>query len=104
MSELEELQFRFTHMVADLITYAEAQGYTLTFGDAYRDPRVTYGHQHSLHKQRLAIDFNLFVDGVYQKDSEAHELLGLYWESQGGTWGGRWGDANHYSLAYGGMK
>jgi hypothetical protein len=91
-------------MVADLIIYAYDNGYELTFGDAYRSPQVTYGHKNSLHRQRLAIDFNLFKDGKYLSKTSDHEPIGLYWESIGGTWGGRFRDGNHYSLEFNGMK
>jgi len=91
-------------MVALLILHAEQLGYEVTFGDAYRDPRVTYGHKNSLHRKRLAVDLNLFINGRYQRTTKAHEPLGLYWESIGGTWGGRFNDGNHYSLAHGNVK
>ena len=97
-------QRKFTRMVADLIIFAYDNGYELTFGDAYRDSRVTYGHPESLHRSRLAIDLNLFKDQVYLKTTDDHRELGEYWESIGGTWGGRFSDGNHYSLAHNGMK
>lgn len=31
-------------------------------------------------------------------------LIGEYWESIGGAWGGRFNDGNHYSLGHGGRK
>lgn len=111
---LGQKQRLFTRMVARLIEYAYANGYELTFGDAYRDPRVhgavgtkkSYSSASSLHKERLAIDFNLFKDGKYLTASEDHLPLGEFWESMGGTWGGRFRnpgpDGNHYSLAHGG--
>lgn len=37
---LGQKQRRFTRMIAQLIEYACQNGYELTFGDAYRDPRV----------------------------------------------------------------
>jgi len=81
-------------MIGLLIGYANLLGYGLTFGDAY----ATTGHiKNSFHGKRLAVDFNLFIDGVYQETTEAHEPLGLYWELIGGTWGGRFNDGNHYS-------
>lgn len=101
---LRDEQSKFTRMVADLIKYAYGLGYELTFGDAYRDPRVPYGHPRSLHKHRLAVDFNLFIDGRYQSSTEAHRPLGEYWESIGGSWGGHFNDGNHYSLEWNGMK
>jgi hypothetical protein len=91
-------------MVALLILHAEQLGYEVTFGDAYRDPRCGYGLRNSLHSQRLAIDLNLFKDGAYLRSTMDHEPLGLYWESIGGTWGGRFNDGNHYSLEHNGVK
>ena len=115
---LGQKQRKFTRMIAQLIEYAYANGYELTFGDAYRDPRLhgevgvkkSYSSANSLHKSRLAVDFNLFKDGQYLTTTEAHKPLGEYWESIGGTWGGRFGenggtaDGNHYSLEHQGRK
>lgn len=113
MSEtLSEQQRRFMRMLPKLIDWALHHGYELTIGDAYRDPRLFgavgdrkgYGHARSAHKQRLAIDLNLFKDGEYLTSTEAHKPLGEYWESIGGTWGGRFEDGNHYSLERDGIK
>ena len=101
---LRQKQSLFVQMVARLIDHAYSLGYELTFGDAYRDPRCPYGHAKSLHKKRLAIDFNLFKDGLWLTDSDAYAPLGEYWESIGGSWGGRFKDGNHFSLEYEGMK
>lgn len=88
-------------MVALLILYAEQQGYEVTLGDAY----AKAGHMDgSLHYSRLAIDINLFKDGKYLTKTEDHEILGIFWESIGGAWGGRFNDGNHYSLAHDGRK
>lgn len=102
---LRQQQSKFALMVALLITQADAMGYEVTLGDAYRDPRVHgelgvkrgYGAANSFHKTRLAIDLNLFKDGKFLDGTAAHEPLGIWWESQGGTWGGRFRDGNHYS-------
>jgi len=109
---LRKKQSKFARMVADLILKAYELGYEITLGDAYRDPRLHgdvgvkkgYGHAKSCHKVRLAIDLNLFKDGEYLEGSDAHRPLGEWWESQGGTWGGRFNDGNHYSLEHEGMK
>lgn len=109
---LRKKQSRFAVMAARLILKAEELGYEVTLGDAYRDPRVFgepgeyrgYGQPKSCHKLRLAIDLNLFIDGSYRTDTKAHKPLGEWWELQGGSWGGRFGDANHYSLEHEGMK
>ena len=99
-------------MVADLIIKAYELGYEVTLGDAYRDPRLHgavgekkgYGHSKSCHKIRLAIDLNLFKGNKFLSTSDDHKPLGEWWEAQGGTWGGRFNDGNHYSLEHEGMK
>jgi hypothetical protein len=94
---LGEQQAQFTRMIGALINRATELGYDLTFGDAW----ATDGHKEdSFHYKRLAVDFNLFIDGEYQRNTIAHLPLGEYWESIGGTWGGRFGrkDGNHYSF------
>ena len=109
---LGQKQRKFVRMIADLIVWAYDNGYELTFGDAYRDPRlhgqmgwkVGYGAANSCHKIRLAVDFNLFKDGVFLETTEGHAPLGAEWERLGGSWGGRFNDANHYSLEHEGKK
>lgn len=108
---LRQKQSRFVTMVVKLLDHAHSQGYSITFGETYRSPeeaerlaKLGKGIRNSLHTQRLAIDLNLFVDGKYMSSTKAHETLGKYWESIGGTWGGRFGDGNHYSIEHGGKK
>ena len=96
MSKLRDRQVEFAMRIPQLITKAFELGYEVTLGDAYRDPRCPYGSKSSRHKRRLAIDLNLFKDGRYLRTTEDHRLLGEYWESIGGTWGGRFNDGNHY--------
>lgn len=101
---LRSQQVAFARAVPRLIDQAFALGYEVTLGDAYRDPRVHgpvgtktgYGTANSRHKVRLAIDLNLFKDGQYLEGSDAHRPLGEWWERQGGKWGGRFNDGNHY--------
>jgi len=83
-------------MVPRLLDKAHELGFEVTLGDAYRDPRCPYGSKSSRHKSRLAIDLNLFRDGRYLTETKDHEPLGLWWEGQGGIWGGRFNDGNHY--------
>ena len=98
---LRQLQSRFVRLVSLLIIFADDQGYELTFGDAY----AKTGHMsNSLHYSRLAIDLNLFKGNKYLTKTEDHKILGEYWESIGGSWGGRFGDGNHYSLKYKGRR
>lgn len=98
---LRKKQSQFVKMVASLIEFAYENGYELTFGDAY----ATSGHkENSNHYIRLAIDFNLFKNGKYCRKTADHLELGKFWESIGGSWGGRFEDGNHYSLEYNGRK
>ena len=111
---LGEMQRRFTLMAAKLIEHIYASGYQATFGDAYRDPRVhgpmgskkvhSYSAANSCHKLRLAVDLQIFKDGVYLTRTEDYTFAGKYWESIGGSWGGRFGDGNHYSLEHEGRR
>jgi hypothetical protein len=92
---LRQKQSEFAHKVSLLILFIYEQGYEITFGDAY----AKTGHKNnSFHYKRLAIDLNLFKNGVYLEKTEDHEPFGLFWESIGGTWGGRFDDGNHYSF------
>lgn len=110
---LGQTQRAFTRMIADLIQYAYEQGYELTLGDAYRDPRVhgklgekkSYSSANSNHKNRLAIDFNLFVGGKYIQDSSHAAWFDLhdYWEVLGGAAMIK-DDANHFSMEWQGRR
>lgn len=93
---LRKQQSIFAKKLALLTLFAYDQGYELTLGDAYAKTGHIVG---SFHYKRLAIDLNLFKDGVYLRSTEAHRFLGEFWESIGGTWGGRFRkkDGNHYS-------
>lgn len=93
---LRKKQSEFAKKVALLILFAYEKGYEVTLGDAYA---ITGHNKNSFHYKRLAIDLNLFYDGEFLIKSSDHESLGLFWESLGGTWGGRFKnpDGNHYS-------
>lgn len=109
---LRQKQSRFMRLLPRLIDKAHELGFELTIGDGYRDPRVFgpvgvrqgYGESRSAHKQRLAIDLNLFKGDAWLTSTEAHRPLGEFWESLGGAWGGRFNDGNHYSLEHNGIK
>lgn len=114
--KLSEKQAEFTKCIALLIQFATIKGYSLTFGDAYRDPRLHgesgekqgYGAANSVHKLRLAVDFNLFVDGIYISHSthQAWDELGEFWKSlhSSARWGGDFElkDCVHFSFEHNG--
>lgn len=114
--KLSVKQRLFTRLHAELVLWVYSKGYEFTKSDAYRSPRVhgrfgikkTYSAAHSMHKLRLAEDDNLWVDGKYIKDGD-HPVwweIGTKWESMHPLcrWGGRWGDANHFSMEHWGYK
>lgn len=114
--KLGEQQRLFTRLTGLLIQKAYELGYELTYGDAFRDPRLAQlnadqgkGISNSLHSQRLAVDFNLFKGGVFLTASSDHAQLGAYWKSLHPLcrWGGDFKpkpDGNHYSMEWGGVK
>lgn len=101
----------FALNVSKLIQYIMMQGYSCTFGEAYRTPEQAEiyakngkGIQDSLHCKRLAIDLNLFSPtGDYLTQSDDYELFGKFWESMSSdnVWGGRWKkkDGNHFQMS-----
>ena len=104
------------HMGCLLVHIGVTPNHACTFGDAYRDPRVhgehgekkSYSSANSDHKLKLAVDLNLFIDGTYRTDTEAHRPFGDYWKalSPHNYWGGdildEHGnpDGNHYGRIY----
>ena len=116
---LRQRQSLFVRLVGQLIARAHEAGYELTFGEAHRPKEQAArmaqqgkGIANSLHTDRLAIDFNLFRDGVFLTTTEDHRPLGEWWEQLHPLcrWGGRFKDSqgrskpdgNHYSLSYDG--
>ena len=93
---LRQKQSKFARMFSLLILFAFEQGYEVTLGHTWRprDPRC--------HGFKLAGDLNLFKNGRYLRSTKSHKPLGEFWESLGGSWGGRFGDGNHYSLEHNG--
>lgn len=102
--KLSEKQQIFSKNVASLIVYADMLGIGLTFGDAYRSESQTllnyFGYKvvkggllgvklvkhrklsktlKSLHRQRLAIDFNFFINGELTYEFEDIKELGKFW-------------------------
>ena len=113
---LGEKQRAFARLVPRLIDKAHELGFEVTLGDAYRSPQQAAanaaagtGIANSLHTLRLAIDLNLFRDGVYLTRSEDHKPLGDYWKTLHPlcSWGGDFvsrPDGCHYSLTHNGIR
>lgn len=98
-------QWTFLKHLALLIQEIERQGYTATGGELWRTPEMAEiyakrgtGIKNSLHISRLAIDLNLFKDGVWCRNGDSYKPFGVYWESLDpkNRYGGNWDrDATH---------
>lgn len=65
------------------------------------------GINHSVHRLRLALDLNLFKNNKFLEDAADYLPFGNWWKLQNldvARWGGDWGDADHFSFEYGGVK
>jgi hypothetical protein len=60
------------------------------------------------HDFRLAIDLNLFINGIWITDGghPAWKQIGEFWETLHplARWGGRFNDANHFSFTHNGRS
>lgn len=81
-----ERQQTFTLNVARLIIYINQQGYACTFGETYRPKemaqiyaRTGRGVLDSNHLYKLAVDLNLFKNGVYLSDAKEYRQFAEYW-------------------------
>ena len=101
MSELGTKRKLFTKCVCKLLQVMLEAGYEPMLG---KD-----GLKHmanSLHFDGLAVDIDLTKDGFYLSDGKDHQQFGEYWETldKDCRWGGRFSDANHYSVTMGGRS
>lgn len=96
---LSSRQQKFAWNVSCLIAKIFIRGYACTLGEVYRTPEQAalneakgIGIANSLHCKRLAIDLNLFKDGVYLTDGEHYKQIGEYWMSlhPANRYGGDW--------------
>lgn len=118
---LREQRCLFTRLIGELIVWAFANGFELAFGEVKRTVAQANanalsgaGIANSLHLLGLAVDFDLYIGGVYQAQSERHAVIGAKWKSLHALnrWGGDFRDktgmpkpdGNHYSSERGGVK
>lgn len=116
MSSLRQLQSLHVRCVGKLIEFATVGGYELTWSETYRTPEQAIlnahngsGIVHSLHLLRLAVDLNLFRDGVLLETVEDYSPLGGFWKALDPLccWGGDFvtrPDADHFSITWQGVK
>lgn len=121
---LSQHQRIFTKHIGMLIAFAYANGIELTFGEAHRTNSQIllnfFGYEVvrsgngialkkskklsrtllSVHADRLAVDFNFFINGQLTYAFEDTKILGDYWESLDSL--NRWGgDFNKNGIADG---
>lgn len=112
---LGEQQRLFARLLGAFLVWIDSQGYEVVGGDWHRsqaqanaNATAGTGIVHSLHTISLAIDLNLFVEGVYQTETEAYRPLGEYWKTLHPLcrWGGDFSnpDGDHFSLEYDGIR
>lgn len=113
MSILLDKQQQFSFLFLLLLQWLKSNGYTVTIGEVLRtktkaeeNEQLKIGISHSLHLLKLAVDLNIFKDGKSLESFDEYLPIGLYWESIGGSWGGRFTnrDCDHFSLSYQGVK
>lgn len=122
---LREKQSLFLRNASKLITWAFDNGFELTIGEGLRtsEQQLLYFEGYSIeklgsglhfvktsrktktlkskHLEKLAIDLNLFIGGVYQTDSNAYKPIAEYWKSlnENNDAGYFWGwDGNHFEM------
>jgi hypothetical protein len=107
---LREKQSLFAIHLAQLIVWIYSRGWEVTLGEgAIESTRREHLHMpNSLHRKRLAQDLNLFIDGEWISDGshQAWLEIGVQWEHSHplASWGGRFGDANHFSFTHNGVR
>lgn len=114
---LGEKQRLFMRLLGELLVWIYRQpGYAVSGGELERtvaqakaNAASGSGIANSLHLLRLAIDLNLFIDGIYQMTTEAYKPIGEKWESMHPLcrWGGRFvkrPDGNHFSIEHAGIR
>lgn len=113
MSQLLSAQQKFAEMSVSLYQFILTKGWKFTYGETYRSPikaeenaEAHTGIANSLHTLKLAVDLNIFNSVGMFETFEDFRPIGEYWESIGGSWGGRFKnqDCDHFSLSFNGVR
>lgn len=113
-SLLLQRQWLFARMVGRLLSYAAEQGIRVAGREWWRTSQQALwyflrglGIRNSVHCVGLGLDLCVYsAEGEYLTDLESYRLLGEFWESMGGCWGGRFTrcDPGHFSLEWEGRR
>lgn len=112
---LSEKRCLFSQNVSKLVLWAGQRDYMLAYDqvkrtelEAVANAASGAGIANSLHNRGLAADLLLYINGVYQSNTLAHEPIGAYWKTLHplNRWGGDFSkpDGNHYSMEDGGVQ
>ncbi len=113
---LSEKQRLFAKFLGEFLVWIYAQGYEVVGGDWHREKSQAVinastgtGILHTLHLLSLACDLSLFIQGIYQKESETYRPLGDKWKSFHPLcrWGGDFTtikDGGHFSMEHEGVR
>lgn len=113
MSLLLKEQQLFFRMTIKLHQWLIDNGYEATYGEVLRsklqaedNAEHKIGISNSLHCLKLAEDLAIFKNGILINTFAEYEPVGIYWESIGGSWGGRFKnqDCDHFSRSYQGVR
>ena len=103
--KLWEQRVRFSRAVTtELFPAMYKAGFLPALDYTKRCPECKVGKlgSKSFHALGLAVDINLYdKEGNYLSSGAEHMEFGEFWKSVGGSWGGDWNDANHYSWGEG---
>lgn len=110
-SVMTKKQITFSKDVAKLIVFANSLGIDMTFGEVFRtnEQQEIYlksgrtNARYSQHQNRLAVDFNFFIDGELTYKKSDLQVLGNYWETlrSVNVWGGNFKsfiDTPHFTI------
>ena len=111
---LNAKQARFTHRIAELIVWANEQGYELICAEWFRtkEQAEIYAEQgkgikNSVHRKKLAVDMFLLIGGKLTWDTEDYRPIGEKWKTLDpeARWGGDFArrDAVHFSFIHNGV-
>jgi len=81
--------------------------YSLALSEALSDPNGPVGIAASLHRDGLAVDLQLYRPAdTWLTKADDYRPLAEWWEQRHplARWGGRFGDADHFSIEYQGRK
>ena len=116
---LLQMQIEFTRRIPRLINFCFEKQFEVVIGEVYRPKEMAEfyaaqgkGISNSLHRDKLAIDLSLFINGNLLKKTESYREPGEFWESLATDevktcWGGRFKslpDGGHFSVEWQGRK